>query len=136
MINAKRATSAPQPVISHRLVYPVGLIAVVLFGGAYAWHWSIPTKRTLDGTLLSVDATARAGILRFVHPKTGETFDLRGEIDSTCEITLDGAAADISALPPGISIRAEGMFYRSGRIVATRLDAHSAIPAQATTAAH
>lgn len=122
---------------SRKLLVAVVVVASIGGLGFYAWRWMQPRHASVDVTIVSLDAATRSGIVSFVHPKSGERYELRGELAPECEILVDGQPAEIGALKPGERGRADGMFYRSGKIVATRLDLKSepATPASAVTSA-
>lgn len=102
-------------------MFVLSAAVVVAAVGVYAWRWFSPRETSIVGTILSLNVAQRTGVLQVVHPKTGDTIDLLGEIPAQCEIRLRGRRASISDLAAGDLVRAEGMLYRSGRVVATRL---------------
>jgi hypothetical protein len=104
------------------LLFVVCAVALVIGGGVYWKRLSTPSQRKFDGTIVSIDAEHHAGVLRFVHPKSGETIELRGEMGPGCEIVVAGRPATIADLHAGDRVTAEGQYYRiSGKVVATRL---------------
>ena len=100
----------------------IPVVLVVCAGaGWYAWRWTTPRRAAVDGTIVSFDPATRTGVLSFVHPKSGETLRLSGELPPECAILIGDQPCDVDALRAGDRVRAEGFFYRSGRVVATRV---------------
>jgi len=118
------------------LATAIVLAAIATLGGIYAWRWSQPRNVSLQGEIVSIDPAARTGVLRIIHPKSGELFDLAGEIAPNCEIVVGHEPAAIAALSPGEQIHADGQLFRSGRMIATRLEVSAAAEAPDRSAVH
>src|SRR5438034_5850483 len=74
-------------------------------------YWNQINKATLkekDATIVSLDPAARTARIRIIHPKTGEAFELAGDVPSECEIFIDGRPAQMSELTPGETVRVKG----------------------------
>lgn len=89
--------------------------------GISVWRWSIPRHASLTGTISSLNVEGRSGVLQVIHPKTGEPLELRGKLAADCEVVVNGAPAPLSDLAAGDRVKVEGLFYRDGSIVATRV---------------
>lgn len=111
----------------------ITVVVLASLGGisVYAWRLLQPRHASIDVTIVSIDPATRSGVVRFVHPKSGEQYELRGELAPDCEIIVGGRPADVEAIQPGDRAHADGLFYRTGRIVATRLE----VKGKAVTAA-
>lgn len=96
----------------------IGVVAIAS-GAVYAWRWNTPRRATLRGVLASIDLETRSGELDWTNPRSGESVKLRGELAPGCQIRVGDRAASITDLKAGDRVQAEGLLYRSGRVVAT-----------------
>lgn len=106
----------------------IAVVAIVTLASVYAWKWITPRETSFEGTLVSVNATSRIGTLRIVHPKSGQSIDIRGELDPNCEVRIADRPASVNDLAAGDRIRADGKLYRWGAVVATRVTVLSSAP--------
>lgn len=102
------------------------IIAVVL----YVRDVAAPVERDVTGTIVSIDPDNRQATVEVLHPKTGELFELRGEVAPDCVILVGDETAELADLKPGMTIHAEGLLYKlDRRVVAQRVEAEP-LPAE------
>ena len=99
----------------------IGLVVVIIASGVYVWKVAQPVHATIRGTILSIDVAERTGQIQYVHPKTGEVYELSGRVPAECKIVVDGKPGTLDDLKAGDKIQAEGLVYRTGQIVAEEL---------------
>jgi hypothetical protein len=77
--------------------------------------------RTISGRITSIDTNSRTASLEFVHPKTGETLRLHGQVPLDCDIRIDDRPATLAELQPGERVEVEGIVHRDRTLSAIRV---------------
>jgi hypothetical protein len=93
--------------------------------------------RTVEGTIVQIDAATRQGAIEVVHPKTGKLLRIEGFVPPDCDIQIDGQPAGLGDLRVGEKARVEGTIHPDLTIIAnwvrvSRQDATSASQPAAT----
>ncbi len=104
----------------------LGILAVVAAALYAQFREGRPRAREITGTVLEIAPQERTAKFEFVHPKTGRTLQLRGEVPSECEITIDAAPASLADVRMGEQATVTGLVYRTGRLVAQKVSIHRA----------
>lgn len=92
----------------------IGGIVVVLIG-LLVWQairMTRPRQYTLENaTITRLDLATREGEIEFVHPKSGRTIPVTGQIPPDCPITIDGKPADLADVRVGDKVSVCGLIY-------------------------
>lgn len=103
------------------------VLSVGVLGGGVVYRYSQPIEREVEGRIVTLDAAARTATLEFKHPKTGESITLAGDVTPTCDIRIDGQAAQLADLKVGEKVKVKGRMYRlSNEVHAERVTANRA----------
>lgn len=97
-----------------------GVVAVALLigGGFYVYRLLQPREGRVRGVITEVDAAQRTATLEFVHPRTGDTFELRGTVPAETPIHGPGGELAFDDVAVGSEVEARGLLYPDRRIVA------------------
>jgi len=101
-----------------RVVIAVVAIAVVIVvGSLYRKRHQTNVYQT-QGTITGIDVARRQASLEFTHPKSGQHFQLAGEVPEDCRISIDDKPATLADLKVGDTVRVEGTIDSSKRVTA------------------
>ncbi|MDX2201097.1 MAG: hypothetical protein SF069_19250 [Phycisphaerae bacterium] len=109
-------------------------VAAVAAGANYVLQQTMGMNRRTEFTLMSLDVAARTAKIEVVLPKNGKRITLSAEVPADCEIYVDGVPAAMSEIRVGDRGEAEGVIYRTGKLIAKRV-AVTRSTAGATTSA-
>jgi hypothetical protein len=92
-----------------------------------------PRKYAIESaTIISLDPQTRRGEIAFVHPKSGSTMTVAGQIAPDCEITINGVPAALQDLRVGDTVAVSGTVYADHTVrpdwVRVRRDPPAATP--------
>lgn len=99
------------------IVAVIGVAIVVVVGTQYRKTRTKSLHQT-QGTILSIDVASRQATIEFVHPKSGQRFQLAGDVPADCNIHIDGKPATLADLKVGEQVRVEGTVGRDKHVVA------------------
>jgi hypothetical protein len=106
----------------------IGAALLTAAGFYYVQKKLRPQVRTVEGTIVQLDAETRHGVIEIRHPRTGQHITIRGEVPADCEIRIDGHTARLSDLKAGERVRVQGTITLNGRITARWIHAHRTMP--------
>ena len=99
-------------------VVALGCVGVIAIGWATARRMGQVQVRTVEGTIVQIDASAREATLDIIHPKTGQPLKIMGLVPDDCDIKIDGVEANLDDLRVGERAQVNGTISRSLRIAA------------------
>jgi hypothetical protein len=94
------------------------ILCVVAIGWETAQRALRTQVRTVEGTIVQIDAATRQAAVEIVHPKTGKPLRIEGSVPEGCDIQIDGEAARLADLRVGERVRVEGTIKPDLTIVA------------------
>jgi hypothetical protein len=117
-----------------RIIIAVVGVAVVVIAAVQYRKQREKSLRQIQGTITSIDVASHMAAIEFVHPKSGQRFQLSGRVPPTCDIRINGEPATLADLKVGEQVRVEGSIDSSKRVVAksvwvTRAPAPASAPA-------
>ncbi len=88
----------------HTVRLIVGVAGLVVVGGIVAgsrFRQGRDLYRENVGTVRSLDLARRTASVEIIHPRTGQTFRMEGQLPEGCPVTLDGKPADFGEIQVG-----------------------------------
>lgn len=116
------------------LIAIIAGVAAAAAGANYVLQQTMGMNRRTEFTLTSLDVATRTAKIEVVLPKNGKRITLSAEVPADCEIYVDGVPAAMSEIRVGDRGEAEGVIYRTGKLIAKRVTVtRSAAPGAATS---
>jgi hypothetical protein len=118
-----------------RLIIAVVAIVVVIVVGSEYRRQQKDSVRQIEGTITAIDVAARQASVEFVHPKSGQRFQLAGDVPADCEIRIDDKPATLADLKVGDVVQVKGTMGDNRRVTATAVWATRSTPTATAPAA-
>jgi hypothetical protein len=94
------------------IIAVIGIVVVITLGVTFMRLMPGEQVRTINATIVSIDAVNRTASIAFVHPKTGQTLELKGSVPPECDIQINGKPAQMSDLKSGERAEVNGTIRR------------------------